>query len=50
MRKLNFAFLKCIQNDLKDYTYRIYTMAFYEALSDFILSLTMPCAKDGEEQ
>jgi hypothetical protein len=28
----------------------INTMTFYEILSDFILSLTMPGAKEGEEQ
>jgi hypothetical protein len=28
----------------------IYTMTFYEILSDFILSLTVPGEKEGEEQ
>ena len=40
-----------IENDIKIiYAYRINTMTFYEILSDFILSLTMPGAKEGEEQ
>ncbi len=32
------------------YKYSFPTMTFYEILSDFILSLTMPGAKEGEEQ
>ena len=39
--------LKTPINDIKI----IYnTMTFYEILSEFILSLTMPGAKEGEEQ